>query len=129
MIGERIRTLRTKKRMSQADLGSLIGIRPNTIAKWERGELTPRGTSIAKAAKALETTSAYILGETDDPSSRGYMLQTGREESVSEKRLIIRNHDMDINLPESPEGFEILRRVLDLISKKGAESEPEAVTE
>lgn len=129
MIGERIRTLRKQKRMSQAELGNQIGIRPNTVAKWERGELTPRGTSIAKAAKALETTSAYILGETDDPSSRGYMLQTGREESVSEKRLIIRNHDMDINLPESPEGFEILRRVLDLISKKGAEPEPEAVTE
>ncbi len=125
MIGERIRTLRKQKRMSQAELGNQIGIRPNTIAKWERGELTPRGTSIAKAAKALETTSAYILGETNDPSSRGYMLQTGREESVSEKRLIIRNHDMDINLPESPEGFEILRRVLDLIAKKGQESEAE----
>lgn len=129
MIGERIRALRKKKLMSQAELGSLIEIRPNTIAKWERGELTPRGTSIAKVAKALETTSAYILGETNDPSSLGYMLQTGREESSSEKRLIIRNHDMDINLPESPEGFEILRRVLDLISKKGAGQESETVAE
>ena len=129
MIGERIRTLRTKKRMSQADLGSLIGIRPNTIAKWERGELTPRGTSIAKAAKALETTSAYILGETNDPTSQGYMLQTGTEETVSGKRLIIRNHDMDINLPESPEGFDILRRVLDLIEKKRTEQGSETVAE
>lgn len=129
MIGERIRGLRKKKLMSQAELGSLIGIRPNTIAKWERGELTPRGTSIAKAAKALETTSAYILGETNDPTSQGYMLQTGTEETVSGKRLIIRNHDMDINLPESPEGFDILRRVLDLIEKKRTEQDSETVTE
>lgn len=128
MIGERIRTLRKQKRMSQAELGNQIGITPNTVAKWERGELTPRGTSIARVAKALETTSAYILGETSDPSSQGYML-TGTEETGFGKRLIIRNHDMDINLPETPEGFDILRRVLDLIEKKRTEQDSETVAE
>lgn len=99
MIWERIRKLRKKKRMSLEELGKQIGISPNTIARWEREELIPRGTSVAKVAKALETMSNYILGETNAPSSLGYMLLTGTEEASTEKRLIIRNHDMDINLP------------------------------
>ena len=129
MIGERIRAMRKKKRLSQKELGELIGIRPNTVAKWEREELTPRGTSVSKVARALNTTSTYLLGETNDPSSPGYMLLAGTEESGSEKRLIIRNHDMDINLPETPEGFDILRRVLDLIAKKRTEHDSETVAE
>ena len=97
--------------MSQAELGSLIGITPNTVAK------------------ALDTTSNYILGETNNPSSLGYMLLTGTEDTGSEKRLIIRNDDMYINLPESPDEFDILRRVLDLIAKKVAGQDSETVAE
>ncbi len=57
------------------------------------------------------------------------MLLTGTEDTGSEKRLIIRNYDMDINLPESPDGFYILRLVLDLIAKKGVEQDSETVAE
>ena len=129
MIGKRIKTLRKKKRMSQEELANQIGISQNTVARWEREELIPRGTSVSKVARALNTTSTYLLGETNDPSSPGYMLLAGTEESGSEKRLIIRNHDMDINLPETPEGFDILRRVLDLIAKKRTEHDSETVAE
>ena len=57
------------------------------------------------------------------------MLLKGTEDTGSEKRLIIRNHDMDINLPELPEGFDILRRVINLITKKGVEQDSETVAE
>lgn len=36
--GERMRALREGLGLSQAALGELIGISPNTIARWERGE-------------------------------------------------------------------------------------------
>ena len=36
---------------------------------------------------------------------------------------------MDINLPELPEGFDILRRVINLITKKGVEQDSETVAE
>ena len=57
------------------------------------------------------------------------MLLKGIEDTDSEKRLIIRNHDMNINLPESPERFDILRRVINLITKKGVEQDSETVAE
>ena len=90
MIGERIRALREKSGKSQEDLAGMIGMGKNTVARWEREELTPRGTSLAKLAKALDTTSMYLLGETDNPASLGepITLISGPSE---EKRLIIKN--------------------------------------
>ena len=109
MIGERIKALREKSGKSQEDLAGMIGMGKNTVARWEREELTPRGTSLAKLAKALDTTSMYLLGETDNPASLGkpITLISGTSE---EKRLIIKNNDVYVNLPETPDGFEMLRR-------------------
>lgn len=66
VVGDRIKLLREGLGQSQEDLASAIGMHSNTVARWERGELAPRGTSLSKLAQALDTTTAYLLGETDD---------------------------------------------------------------
>ena len=68
VVGDRIKFLREGLKQSQEELASTIGMHSNTVARWERGELIPRGTSLAKLAQALDTTTAYLLGETDDPA-------------------------------------------------------------
>ena len=71
MVGDRIKLLREGLGQSQEELASAIGMHSNTVARWERGELAPRGTSLSKLAQALDTTTAYLLGETDDPLKPG----------------------------------------------------------
>lgn len=68
VVGDRIKFLRDGLNQSQEELASAIGMHSNTVARWERGELVPRGTSLSKLAQALDTTTGYLLGETDDPA-------------------------------------------------------------
>ena len=117
-IGERIRNLRKKNKLSQAELGEAVGVESNTISRWERNDLIPKGTSLARIARALSTTSAYLLEETNDPSLPRDILSiddvSPESHEPTGKRLIIKNRDMYVDLPETSEGFEMLRRFFDM---------------
>ena len=62
-IGRRIRELRQKKKLSQAELARRIGCAPNTITEWEKRKgRAPGKVLITKVAHALEVTVDYLLG-------------------------------------------------------------------
>jgi DNA-binding XRE family transcriptional regulator len=65
MLGERIRQRRTILRITRSELADLIGVGVNTIFRWETGDRTPSDKNKLKLAQALETTVAYLFGETD----------------------------------------------------------------
>ena len=65
-FGERLRKLR-KGKYSQEELAALLKIHSNTISKWENGEMEPRSARVKQLAEIFHTTSAYLLGETDNP--------------------------------------------------------------
>lgn len=50
MTGQDIRTKRLHLGMTQAQLGEALGINKNTIARWERDELTPQSTEMLRLA-------------------------------------------------------------------------------
>lgn len=65
---ERLIAAREHAGLSQAELARLAGVGQSTIARLEGGETrSPR--NVFALAKALATTPAYLLGETDDPSA------------------------------------------------------------
>ena len=53
MIGEKIKKARKSRGISQEELAYAVKMHTNTIARWERGELNPKGKSLQKVAKAL----------------------------------------------------------------------------
>ena len=59
-IGERIRTLREKKGLSQTELARLIGVRPQSVQQWEAGKTEPRSGRLEALAEALDTYLAYL---------------------------------------------------------------------
>ena len=50
MNPEEIKTLRKKMGLNQTQFAHKIGVHLQTISRWERGEMTPRGLAL----KALE---------------------------------------------------------------------------
>lgn len=66
-FGERLRKSR-KGRLNQEELASLIGVHINTISRWENGSRSPDMEMLQRLAQALNTTTGYLLGETDDPA-------------------------------------------------------------
>ena len=53
-----LKTLRTRKRLSQTDLARIVGTTQGTVAKWEAGSRMPGGELLARALKALGASAA-----------------------------------------------------------------------
>lgn len=102
-LGNRIRELRKKKGLTQAQLGEMVGSDGNTISRWELNKLGMGKEYILKFAQALDTSTAYLLGETDAPirAARG----SSRPTELSESNVVLE--------PTNPMGW----RKLPLLSR------------
>ncbi|CEH28013.1 DNA-binding helix-turn-helix protein [Aneurinibacillus migulanus] len=68
MIGRRIKEQRQKVKWTQKELAKKVNVSPQVISNWEREYTTPDSTHIALLSKAMQVSSDYLLGHTDDPS-------------------------------------------------------------
>ena len=64
-IGDRIRAVREARGMSQAELAKRMGVVQQTGAKYESAGRDMRSGTIARLAQALDTSIAFLLGQTD----------------------------------------------------------------
>ena len=64
--GERIAKLRQALGLSQTQLAVQAGVSQPTIGKLESG-ISSGSSHLHKIARVLQTTPAYLVGETDDP--------------------------------------------------------------
>ncbi|MDO5116557.1 MAG: helix-turn-helix domain-containing protein [Synergistaceae bacterium] len=64
----RLRTLRKENGLSQADFATRIDLSRFTVMDWEKGQKFPDLKILALMAKILNTSVAYLIGETDDPA-------------------------------------------------------------
>ncbi|MCI5941475.1 MAG: helix-turn-helix domain-containing protein [Ligilactobacillus animalis] len=62
MIGSRIKDLRKSKKMSQSDLGKMIGVSQTTVTAWETGRAEPASAYISKLADFFNVSADYLLG-------------------------------------------------------------------
>ena len=70
-FGERIAVLRRRQGMTQRELGAESDVHWNTIARLERGKLTDMpGKAVARIARALGTSTDYLLGLTEHEEPR-----------------------------------------------------------
>lgn len=61
-FGEKLRNLRKQKNLTQKQLADMIGVKNSIISFYEVGDRIPSPEIIIKLAKALHTTSDYLLG-------------------------------------------------------------------
>jgi transcriptional regulator with XRE-family HTH domain len=71
-VGERIRSTR-KHKFTQAQLAEAIGVHEMTMRRWESGVRVPDANDLQKLASVLDTSVAYLMGETDDPKRYTYV--------------------------------------------------------
>ena len=102
----------------------------NSVSKGEKGKQVSDIDKLNRLAEALSTTVAYLSGETSKA-----VLQKGTlrkppapdDSKTTENRLIIRNNDMYVKLPETSKWFDVLRRFLDMQAAKNTMMKPAAV--
>lgn len=77
-VGQRILDLLQKKGMSKKELAITAGISQATISYYTNGERIPNGPNLVDLARALHTTTDYLLGHESagDPASAFYQTKS-----------------------------------------------------
>lgn len=65
-MGKRIKQLRIKSNLSQAELGKIAGVTDKAVSTWEQEQKTPRMGAIEKMALYFGVTKSYIIDGVDD---------------------------------------------------------------
>lgn len=128
IFGERLKKLREGK-FSQEQLADLLHVHNNTISKWENGTQEPRTKKVTELARILGTTSAYLLGDTDDPSITQdeksvnssishTKQQSSKEHSVNHGMLVYETKDGErFEAPPTEAGIKYIERMLASMKK------------
>jgi transcriptional regulator with XRE-family HTH domain len=62
-LGERIRSLRIEKEMSQEEIANMFGLKNrSTVSNWEAGRISPDHEIIVKLSQLFNVSTDYILG-------------------------------------------------------------------
>lgn len=93
MIGEKIKELRKSRKMSQGDLGDLIGVSKMSISYYENGKKPPGRETLEKIAEYFNVSIDYLLGR----SSEKHLTEDQDRTITEETRNII---DLIESLPK-----------------------------
>lgn len=66
IFSERLNLLMKAKGFSQKDFAAKANITESAISYYAKGVRTPSGEVLARIAKSLDTTTDYLLGNTDN---------------------------------------------------------------
>ena len=69
-VGARIASARGFRRMTQDQLGGLVGVTKQTVSGWERDRRTPDADDLVNLCHALNCSADYLLGLTDGFTDR-----------------------------------------------------------
>ena len=67
MLSKRLRTARTKAKLTQEELGRKVNTTKGTISNYENGHSTPSNEMLLLLSNALNTTTDYLLGRENNP--------------------------------------------------------------
>lgn len=62
IFAERLKEIRTEKRLSQSELAAMIGVSQANIARWEREVQDASSRSVYELAQKLGVSADYLLG-------------------------------------------------------------------
>lgn len=72
--GQRIAQRRKQLDMTQEELAFAIGTHQKQISRYENGVNDPTGDKLVIIARALNTTTDWLLGETEYPEKPAYIV-------------------------------------------------------
>lgn len=112
-ISHRLRELRSKFRLKQTDLANSLGVTPQAVSKWERGQNFPDLFLVRRIAALFDVSTDYLLGMHEESrdifqatvfcSSLNRFAEKGKRLSAKELALwtnVVFHHMTDIVLKQ-----------------------------
>jgi transcriptional regulator with XRE-family HTH domain len=66
-VGSRVRQLRLERQWSQDELGDRVGVRGNTVSRWERGQNLGKSDNLERIAGAFDMTVGQFMAGIQRP--------------------------------------------------------------
>lgn len=84
MFGERLRSARKARKISQDELAKVIDVSKGTISNYENGVSFPNEEKLIKISERLNVSFDYLLGRIDDPDMtlEEYINKRSEEEDI-----------------------------------------------
>lgn len=98
---DRLRKWRKKRGLTMAGLAAKINTSKGTISNYENGHSTPPNESLVALADALNVTTDYLLGRTNNPQA---LLETHQRNFIDKLDL---DGDELLNMPVYSDGREL----------------------
>lgn len=115
-IGERIRTARELKGLTQKDLGDILGVSAGAVANYENGNREPNLATVLRLADLFGVTTDWLLGR-EGPSERREAISGQGEPVIGRtRRRILRLLD-EAGRKASQENLNALARFAEIILK------------
>ena len=70
-IGDRIKTLRQEKKLTQKDLAALVGLTYVQIGRYEKQKSSPSSEVLQKLAEVLETSTDFLMNGSSEQIAAG----------------------------------------------------------
>ena len=74
-LGKRIKALRKKERLTQADLAKELGVSPSAVGMYEQDRREPDNSILSELCRILNTTTDYLIGFTKSPQDVGEVIE------------------------------------------------------
>lgn len=68
-FGTRLKSLRKERKLTQKQLGKVVGVSDVTVGYWEKDQNTPGGVSLTKLAKYFGVSEDFLLTGKEDNSN------------------------------------------------------------
>lgn len=72
LIGERIKSARGYRRMTQSDVANALDVTVQTVSNWENGRRCPDAETIRALVMLFNVTADWLLGLSNDPAKRSH---------------------------------------------------------
>lgn len=95
-FSEKLKLLREEKDMSLSEFAKLLGTSKQVISRYERGENTPKITTVAHYADVLNVSLAYLMN--DEETNRTETTPTNKKTNSPDDIQLTEGEKMLLNL-------------------------------
>jgi len=85
LFGERLLSVRKRKKISQDELAKMIGVHAPVIGRYERGEVKPSIEVATKIAESLAVSLDYLVGLSEALIARDVLKRVVDIQNLSDK--------------------------------------------
>ena len=118
MFGLKIKELREKEPLTQAEFAKKIGVSQSTVAAWELGTREPNIETLIKLSRYFNTSVDYLVGNNFSEIEKKYQPKSGYEREIIKLFNLLEPHYQVQILEYTQYFYERSKAHKGLISKK-----------